>query len=221
MTEQHFAAAAPTTNWKKFILQLVVGAIAGAGAMFLALTLFDGIGGATLAGDAILAIGVGVVYLLMGILVGLGVAFPKPGATMLNVEDESEIREQKGLFGSSALGCILIGASALVLVAATPTFALVTPVTGAILFALCLAGSIAAGVVSRRATDEFGQQLGTESNATFLALFALVFGLWAALAHLGLAAMFSGLAFYAGSLALYLLAVFWVVGRRGLLAPRG
>ena len=221
MSEHHLAAVAPKTNWKKFALQVVVGAIAGAGSMLVALTLFNGIGGADLEADTIIAIGAGVVYLLMGVLVGLGAAFPKPGATMLNVEDESEIREQKGLFGSSALGCILIGASALVLAAATPSFALVTPVTGAILFALCLAGSIGAGVVSRRATDEFGQQLGTESNATFLALFALVFGLWAAFAHLGLAPMFTGLAFYAGSLALYLLAVFWVVGRRGLLAPRG
>lgn len=221
MTDQYPAAAAPKTNWKKFAVQVVVGGIAGAGGMLLMLTLFDGPGGADLEGDTITAIGAGVVYLLMGLLVGLGAAFPKPGATMLNVEDEGEIREQKTLFGSSALGCILIGASALVLAAATPTIALFTPVTGAVLFTLCLAGSISAGVVSRRATDEFGQQMATESNATFLTLFALVFGLWAALAHLGLAPMFTGLAFYAGSLVLYLLAVFVVVGRRGLLAPKG
>jgi hypothetical protein len=140
---------------------------------------------------------------------------------MLNVEDAEEIRDQKGLFGSSAVACILIGASALILVAATPAFALVTPIVGAILFACCLAGSIAAGIVSRRATDEFGKQMGAESNAVFVTLLSLVFASWSALAHLGLATMFTGLGFYGGSLALYLLAVFWVVGRKGLLAPRG
>ena len=56
-----------------------------------------------------LAIVSGLSYVLIGLIVGVGLASPKAGAKFLNVEDADEIREESPKLWTSAVCCVLIG----------------------------------------------------------------------------------------------------------------
>jgi len=206
-------------NYKKFTMQLIVGMIVGAGAASLAFNFADDLRADRLAADEVAALGVGVVYAIMGLFVALGVLFPKPGSKMLNVADEADLHDQRPMLISSAIGCLLIGIAMLILVAASPAFALISRLSAAVLFGLCLLLSVATTMITKRYLDGFANRLHRDSAVAGLLLITSVFGFWAVLAHLGFVPMFSALTFVSGVLALYLLAVFYVVGKRGLLVP--
>ncbi len=169
----------------------------------------------------VLTLGMGVLYGLIGVFVGLGALFPKPGWVFLNVEDADEILEQRRLLGWSAVGCLAIALPAIALVLASPRLAVLSSSTAAALFVAGTIVAAATGRMSRQHVDEFGRRLSTDSNGGFAMLVCLVFGSWAAFAHLGHMPMFTALGFYGGILGLYLLAIFAVVARRSLMLPRG
>jgi hypothetical protein len=68
--------------------------------------------------------------------------------------------------------------------------------------------------------DEFNQRLGIEASAQAMHVSLLLFGGWAALAHVGYVQWITPLGLLAGFALLELGSIFWVVGKRGLLVPR-
>lgn len=221
MTQSSSAAsAASSSNIRKLIMQMLVGALFGFATMFL---LLNGLGREVLrqsGPDGIVAIGVGVIYCLIGLFVGFGTMFPGPGAKLLNVDGEEEILEERHMFSWSSFGMILIGIVPIALALAAPKVGMISTGAAAIILAISVLGQIAIGYITRNDADEFAQKMSSDSAAVFAGVLTTVFGTWAALAHLGYVAMFSGLVFVAGTLALFLLSIFWVTGRQGLLLPK-
>lgn len=206
---------------RKLIVQLVSGAVVGAAVSYFFFRSMDG--AANLDDPARLAaVAAGIIYVLMGGIVAIGAMLPGAGARILNVDDADEIVEERGKLTPSAIVCLLVGILLLAL-ALTPG----DDLPGALsrdAAAYIAAGSFAALVVvslwMRGRIDEFNRSLGTESAALALYLSALLFGGWGAMAHLGYVEWIAPLGVLAGFALLQLGAVFWVVGRRGLLMPR-
>jgi hypothetical protein len=213
----NLSMARPSQRSSKFWMQIIAGAIVGAGTMGLALWGVDQIRVDELKGDEVLALGTGAIYCIMGVFVGLGVIFPRQGSKLLNVEDEAELVEQRRLLGWGALQAVLVGVAVLALVAASPSLALISGVAAAAAFGAMLVLATGIGLWTANQQDEFQRRIGSDSAVLALNLIGTLFGIWAALAHLGFAAMFSPLAFVCGVLAIYLLAIFWVAGKRGLM----
>ena len=196
------------------LLRMAAGAIVGAAGTGLFLVF---VGEPNLDLDdpgVMLAIVSGLSYVLIGLIVGLGLASPRAGAKFLNVEDADEIREERPKLWISALCCILIGAFLLVLAMAG---ALIDGQTALILAAACFAASLLIGGLSAKRYDELTRQLSLEASAwTFYAILLLAGG-WAALAHLGYVGWISPLAFVAAIPLLLLVTIFVIAGKRGLL----
>ena len=201
----------------KFLKQLAIGAVVGGLSMGLALTLIDGLKGATLDVDEVVALGAGVIYFIIGLFVGLGTMFPMAGSELLNVEDEEEIRDQQHMFGWSSFAMVLVGILMLALVLGSPGFDILSRTPAAALIAACLIGVAWVGYITRNDADEFGNRLSRDSGQAMLALAAALFGGWAILSNLGFVPMFTALGFLGGGLLIYLIAIFLVATRLGLI----
>ena len=159
----------------------------------------------------------GIVYLLIGLMVALGVAAPKTGAHFLNVEDAEELREERPKLRTSALATILIGVFVLVLAMAGGA---ISNEIALAIAALCLLAVVVVTVAGVKQYDELTWQLTREASAYGFYATLVLFGGWAALAHLGYVAWISPLAFVALIIILQLLTAFIAVGKRGMLMPR-
>ena len=206
---------------RKLIVQLVSGAIVGALFTFFFLETADKV--VDFQDPARLsAVAAGIIYILMGGIVAVGAIMPGAGAKFLNVEDAAEIVEERGKLWPSAIVCMLVGIMLLAL-ALTPGGGLpgaVSPGVAGYIAAASFAALIVVSLWMRGKIDEFSRSLGTESAAMALYLSTLLFGGWGALAHLGYVEWIAPLGVLAGFALLQLLAMFWVIGRRGLLMPR-
>lgn len=198
----------------KTIRGALLGGIVGGGSMAVLLPLLEG-DLEKLPGDVVVAIGVAAVCMLMALFVGLGTAVPTIGEKWLNVDDADELREERRQ---------LVGASIMMAAMSAALFALIFNALGRL-------GSMPAALVvvaavaivtwmhfaTRNAVDEMARSLSREGSALGGGLIFCLFGGWAILTQFGWAAMFTPLGFVAGSVALYLAAVFWLVARRGLM----
>ena len=206
---------------RKLVLQTLSGAVVGALVTYFALKI--GGGAADFEDPARLAaVAAGIVYALMGAFVGLGAIVPGAGAKFLNVEDADEIVEERGKFAPAAIACLLTGAL-LIALALTPGGdqpGALTRDMAAFVAVAAFAGLVVLGLWMRGQIDEFNRSLSTESSALALHASLLLFGGWAALAHLGYVEWIAPLGLLAGYAMIQLAATFWVVGRRGLLLPR-
>ncbi len=167
--------------------------------------------------SVLVAAACGVVYLLIGLMVALGVAAPKTGAHFLNVEDAEELREERPKLRTSALATILIGIFVLALAMAGGA---ISNEIALAIAALCLLAVVAVTVAGAKQYDELTWQLTREASAYGFYATLVLFGGWAALAHLGYVAWVSPLAFVALLIALQLVTAFVAVGKRGMLMPR-
>lgn len=218
MTDHNPAARPADSNLKgKLVLQMVIGGIAGALAMSGAMMAFDGGALGKPSGEQAFAVGVGVVYALMGLFVLFGAIVPTLGAKLLNVADSEELRDDKAYLVWSAATCIAFGIALIVAVVADPAVAILAPATGLAVFAAAMVLSVVACARMRRGQDEFRRLIGAESSQAGMVLVMLLFGGWAVAAHLGYAAMFTPLTFVAGLLAIVLVGAFTIVFRRGLI----
>ena len=86
--------------------------------------------------------------------------------------------------------------------------------------AISFAGLLAVSFWMRGRTDEFSRALGTEASALAMHVCTLLIGGWAALAHLGYVGWIAPLGLLAAFSIAQLGAIFWVIGKRGMLAPR-
>jgi phosphoglycerol transferase MdoB-like AlkP superfamily enzyme len=208
---------------RKVALQLVLGAICGGVGMFAALWLFEGQSGSKVDPARVLAIGTALVFGLMAFFVGLGALAPSLGARTLNVEDEDELTEQKTNLLVGAVTFFLIAALLTGLAlggSAGAAGTLLGPQEAALVAGAATLALAVWSFVHREKGDEMMRAAAKDAGSITTYLVVLVFGIWAAAAHLEFVAMFEPLVFVAGVFALYLLAVFIAVGKRGLLMPR-
>jgi hypothetical protein len=166
--------------------------------------------------DQLVAIVVGLVYVLMGAVVAFGTLNPAIGAKLLNVADSEELRDDRRYLLAAGACCALMG-FALFVVLLAGSAGPIDRSTAIVLLALSLAVIVATWRMSCRGLDEFRSKVSGETSNVALSAILLVFGGWAALASMKYVAMFTPLAFIAGSLGLILLAAFAVAARKGLL----
>jgi hypothetical protein len=200
----------------KVVMQLLIGGLVGGVAGYFGAELLTRADAS--AGQAAVA-GVGLIYLMMGLFCGAGVAVPKIGAKMLNVEDESELREQRRVLTGSAICMGAIGAALLILAAAGAASAIPS---GAAFGGILLASLLGVLITWRdwKYYDELILQVSRDAgNYAFLGVGGFIM-LWSAAAYLGFASALSPLSLIALVTGGLLLAVFIAAGRRGMLKPR-
>jgi hypothetical protein len=155
----------------------------------------------------------------MGLFVGSASIAPAPGFKLLNVADEEELREERPKLMASAIACMLAGGALLAIPAsAAASGSGRTLLLGVTL--VCGVGVILVTLLSRNLYDELTRQVGFEASAFTLNAMFLLFGGWAAFAQLGYVAWTTPLTFLGGIALIYLFAIFWVSGKRGLLSRR-
>jgi hypothetical protein len=206
---------------KKLIVQTLSGAAFGAAGTFLFLQ-YGGKVADFEDPSRLAAAATGIIYVLMGLFVGVGALAPGAGAKFLNVEDADEILAERKSIGPGAIGALLIGLLLMAL-ALTPGGGqpgALSPDTALAIAAACLAGVLAVGWWVRGKVDEFNRQMGVESSAIAMNASLLLFGGWAALSHAGYVQWITPLGLLASFALLELAAIFWVVGKRGMLTPR-
>jgi hypothetical protein len=206
-------------NWKKLVLQMLIGAVVGAAAAAGVLYMLDDVNSSDPA--QLFAIVTGLTYALMGLMVGLGAIAPRAGARLLNVEDVDELLDQRTIFGLSAAACVMIGLLFLILgsVPAGGMGGAVGRELAAALVAFSFVSLIFLTYLTNRRVDELTRQVGMEASSLALQASFVIFGGWAALAHLGFVDWIEPLALVAGMALLQLLAVFWAAGKRGMMVP--
>lgn len=164
----------------------------------------------------------GLIYLLMGLLVGVGAAAPKAGARFLNVEDADELNEQRSMLIYGGAACILFGLFFLLLAlsAEGPARELLTKEVAAIAAVTCAIVGVWTGIKSTARSDELMRQVSLEGSVLALHMLTGIFAGWAVLAHVGIAAWAGPLVFVSSAALIELVAVFWVGARKGMLKPR-
>ena len=207
-------------SWRKTAIGMALGALVGAGAMsgVLALAgtdLLDAMGP-----SRVVLAGVGLVYMLMGAMVGFGVAAPRAGAAVLNVADAEELRDDRANLVFSVLVTTLLGATLLLLaVARGPGFAagVVAPDVAFGALVLLLVGGAAASWAWRDRFDELGRQLGLEGASWAFYLSWVILFVWGAADFLGLGARLTAIDAVTVTAATLLLGSFVAIGRRGMM----
>jgi hypothetical protein len=206
-----------TPRWlRKLVIPGLIGAAAGfaGSAAMLGFIESSAVGG--LGVSATIAALVGVLYAVIGLGLAAGLANPKAGARFLNVQDADDLREQRKTLSLSAATMVLWGVSLIALALAAPD----GPVPQGAALVVGIGGLVIGTVISvqvNRACDELMRAVNLEAGAIGLALVQLVVGLWAVLAHLGLAAAPQPLDLLSLFYVLLLAASFIAVGRRGML----
>jgi len=218
--------ASKAAGWRKMGMQAVFGAIAGAGGMFAMLALIDAQGGLDWSPSAIILLGVGFIYALMGVFVGIGTAAPRlVGQRLLNVADAEEIVEERANMSFSAIGCIGLGAALMLLAQAVSaeaagTVALVSPAVAFWILLAMLGGFTLMSLWMWKSFDELWRQLTVEITAMTGNLLMIVGIVWGGAAAAGLVAGPQPLDLVSLSLGSMLLACFVITARRGMMAPR-
>lgn len=204
---------------KKVVIPMIGGGIAGFVMAFSLFSFTDGIGETGLSTSAEIAALSGAFYVLLSVFVGAGTLMPKAGSKVLNVEDEEEIREQRGMLLLSSYAMMLWGV-ALVLLALSGPEALIASGAAVVIAFVCYAAGMYFSYRSYALSDELMMAVNRESALWSFSLVFILLGGWAALAHAGFVAGPGPLdilsAFYVTSL----IAAFIAAGRRGMLNIR-
>jgi hypothetical protein len=201
---------------RKLMFQLVTGGIFGGLVSFLTFGVLDA---KNMTADQIIVCGIGLMYLLMGLLVGFGLIAPKLGSNILNVEDAHEIRDQRRILLGSTICMLALGAALFVLPLAgsggpiSPFVAI-----GSLIAALFITTIIS--ILDWKLYDEMLLQLSRDAgNFAFIGIGSVLL-VWSSAAWLGLAVgptQLELVALFSGG---YLLTIFLASARKGLLVPR-
>jgi hypothetical protein len=213
-------AAAKKSLMVKQAVRMVAGAVTGAGSVIL----FMEAGGKTRLGSddpgVVVALIAGLIYALMSLIVGLGAVAPRPGAVFLNVEDADELREQRSSLLPSAAAGVLFGLFLLVL-AMAPEQGSGGDAGGWLAAAASLLGAgILVTVLTKDRGDELIRQIALEAGSLTLHIAITIACVWGMLAQLGYARWITPLGLIGGLALLYLGAIFWLAGRKGLMKGR-
>ena len=196
---------------RKLLVQTFSGAVVGAAVSYFFFSFGKGVADFD-DPSRLAAAGAGIIYVLMGLIVGLGTLMPGAGAKFLNVEDADEIVEERAKIGPGAFVCLLTGVL-LIALSLTPSGELPGAVSrdvAAWIAAGAFAVLIAVSLRLHSRMDELNQSLGREASALAMNVSVLIFGGWAALAHLGYVGWIEPLGLLAGFALVQLASIFWV-----------
>jgi hypothetical protein len=201
---------------RKLIFQLALGGLIGGLAGYFGLGVLDT---ETMAADQVIVSGVGLIYLLMGLVVGFGLAAPKLGSNILNVEDAEEIRDQRRILTGSSICMVVLGVALIVLPMAGPGSRM-SPLggLGSLLAALTILTAIS--IRDWKYYDEMMLQLSRDAGNLAFGGIGGALLIWSSAAWVGLASAPTPLGLVAMISGGYLLAIFVASARRGLLRPR-
>ncbi len=214
--KKNAASEAKTHQGRKLAFQLVVGGLIGGLAGYFGLGLPSA---KNMAGDQLVVGGVGLIYLLMGVICGFGLMAPKLGANILNVEDADEIRDQSRILSGSAICMIALGAALMMITVAEPDGPISRPAAmGGLLAALALL--IVVSIRDWKYYDEMLLQLSRDAGNIAFSGVGLVTLIWGSASWLGLVTAPTPLALVALIAGGFLIAIFVASARKGLLRPR-
>ena len=220
MSDSGVMHAKPSTT-RKLVIQTVSGALAGGVSMFGLLWVVDHRGFDVDRIDHVLTLGAGLVMALMAIFVALGASMPRLGAKVLNVEDEAEVRYERRDMLLSALCMLLIAAGLLALALySSGSETVIGRDVAAGIVAFAIIASTLISLFAKLRQDELNKLVVKEATAFTGNGMLILFGGWATLAHFGYTTLFTPLTFIGGSVAIFLLGLFVVLGLRGMLQPR-
>lgn len=210
-------AAEPKVNkTRKLILQIMSGGLFGGLVAYLGLGVLRA---ETMAADQLIVSGIGLVYLLMGLIVGVGLIAPKLGSSMLNVEDANEINEQRRILTGSTICMVALGAALIALPLAGPN-GRISAVAGFGGLAASLLILVVISIRDWRHYDEMMMQLSRDAGNIAFCSIGGVLLIWASAASVGLTSAPTPLALVATNMGGFLLSIFVASARRGLLVPR-
>lgn len=201
---------------RKLVFQLVSGGIVGGLAGYFGLGLLDE---KNMAADQMILSGVGLVYLLMGLIVGVGLIAPKLGSNILNVEDAEEIRDQRRILTGSTICMVSLGVALMALPMAGQGGS-ISPLAGFGGLLAALALLIVISIRDWKYYDEMLLQLSRDAGNLAFCGIGSVLLIWSAAASLGLATAPAPTALVALISGGFLLAIFVASARKGLLHPR-
>lgn len=213
------AMADNSRKWKKAMLSGLAGAAFGAGSVALMMWLAgDGLLEAMGPSRVILA-GVGLIYLLVTMMIGFGLAAPRAGAKLLNVDDAEELVDDRPKLLGSALYMGLAGLTLiLIALARAPGFAAGPIVPGIAVAALAIL--LIASILSfrwLRVYDEFDRQLGIEGGSWAFLIACAILLPWGTLDALGWAVPLSSIDVISVLAASLIGGSFAAVGARGMM----
>jgi hypothetical protein len=201
---------------RKLIFQLAFGGLIGGLAGYFGVGLWDA---EAMRADQVLVSGVGLIYLLMGLIVGFGLVAPKLGASMLNVEDADEIRDQRRILTGSSICMIALGAALMALPMAGSDGP-ISPLAGFGGLLAALALLIVVSIRDWKYYDEMLLQLSRDAGNLAFGGIGSVILIWASAAWLGQVTAPTPLTLVAIVSGGFLFAIFVASARKGLLRPR-
>lgn len=209
------AADAGGTTWKKRAVQLFAGGILGAATMYATLHFLEEGAAWDFGVDALVAMGAGVVFMLIGLIVLAGAAAPKAGKHFLEVEDEADLHYQRRELLWGGLILVMIGAVPFVLGLGGADGLVANEVALWVIVALVAAVTLLSIVIKFR-RDELNDAIVKESATyTFYAIM-LFFGGWAVAAHLEYLEPFPMAAFFGGAMWIWIMMIFLAAFKRGI-----
>ena len=219
MTDLSSDHAAPKTKWGKLAVMVTSGALVGFFGAMGTLKLVDSGALGGLDASREIALLVALLYVVMGLMVGLGALSPGAGARFLNVEDADELREMRQSLTSSGIGCVAFGVL-LAILALSGGEGIIPPLTAAIAGAVLLVIGVVFSMRSANRSDELMRAVSKDTASLGYYLVFVIVGGWAAAAILGFVAPPQMIDILTAIWAIILIAAFWVCGKRGMLAPR-
>ncbi len=202
-------------NARKLALQLLSGGLVGSiASLGLIKALPSLLRTEEFGGVALLA--TGMIYALVGLFGGLGVAVPWIGTRLLNVADHEDLADQRAILAGSAVSCFALGLALMLVALAEPQGS----VPGSLAIAALALSLVLATVITClqwRLYDELMRGISLESTAVMAGIAFPVITLWATLAHVGKAAPIDPLGLIALIAGALLIGSFIAAGRRGML----
>ncbi|MEY4472343.1 MAG: hypothetical protein RL671_647 [Pseudomonadota bacterium] len=209
--------AASQKAWSKMILQAVIGGLVGFSAAYFGVHI-PGVERIAQQPGALALAAVGLIYLLMGLIVGLVGANPQASAAMLNVGDVEDARAQRPVLIASGVVFLMLG-SAQLLLAMAATGGPLPPIVAISAMALAITMTGVLSWLQWSRYDELLKQVSWESSAFALAVLgALLLG-WAILAQFGTGVAIDPMGLIAMLMGSILVGSFVATGRRGMLMP--
>lgn len=208
-------ARANPPKWRKAAVFVAAGTASG---VLSVIVLDSGVLGAAGASE-LLAATIGLLYAVMALCIGVGLASPGLGARFLSMEDVTELREQWRMLTYAATSMAAVGGALIVLALAGPGGVIPRPTALAVTLVL-FAVHVPLTLLLWRHLDELMRSVSNEAGNLAFHLVLIVGGGWAMLSHLGFARAPAPLDWLTMFFGLVLLASFIATARRGMLAPR-
>lgn len=204
---------------KKFWTQIIGGFIFGFTITLIFSFFFEDMWDSLpeLSSDALLLNVIGLVYALMGLVCGLGLVLPKKLAVqMLNIEDEEELDEQRRILTGSSIVMLAIGIS-LCLLALSGDSGIISPIVAFSGVIISTFACIFITLKDWKLYDELLRQMSLETTYLSLSITAMILWFWCSAAWIGWILLPSPLIIISLISGLYIISVFIICGRRGLL----